>query len=287
MRRLAAAGMAGILLGLAGCGGHTVEMLKDSRDFQRRGALDLVLDLPAGKTVLARGTQSHLYDLRFSYCRTHFTARARFEPAPAAVSPPQLGAARLRIEARPTVSDFPAREEPNLIDLRLRPGVPLDLRLASGGSLQLDLTGLSVRRLVLHAGSSPSSLAFKAGNPIDLELLRVIGGDGALVLTGLGWGQVKSLQFHGGAGDARLDFSGPGPAEGAALLDPGTGRVELSFPADLGVEITGHDLDPKSPPAGFHPVDRGWLSDNLQQVDRRLTLLVEGGGERLMIHWLP
>ena len=285
MRRFVILGLAGILLSLAGCGSHSVELLGEARPFERRAPLNLSLSLPAGKTQITRGSPGHLYDLRFSYCRTHYRARSRFEPA-GDPAEPGGGAARLRIDAQPTLRERRTEEEPNLLDLRLRPGIPLDLRLATGGEAQMDLTGLSVRRLILHAGDGAASVVFKAGNPVDLELLRVTGGTGPLTLAGLGWGQVKSLQFHGGAGMARLDFSGPGPAEAAALLDPGTGGVELSFPADLGVEIAGRDLSLKSPPAGFVETSGAWVSDNRDRAERHLTMLVEGGSEALTIQWL-
>ena len=172
--------------------------------------------------------------------------------------------------------------------LRIRPGLALDLRLTAGsGETLADLTALSVRRLVMHGGAGPLQLRFKAGNPVDLEQLRVVAGTGKVELEGLGWGSVKSLQFYGGAGGATLDFSGPGPQEAAAFVDPGTGGIDLAFPQDLAVEVSGAGVDPESPPAGFLRGVNTWVSANREVASRHLILVLDGGSEDLRFRWLP
>ncbi|MCI0567518.1 MAG: hypothetical protein L0Z52_04890 [Acidobacteria bacterium] len=276
-----------LVLCFGACGwGHSVQMLRDSRPFNRRQSLTIVAQTPAGKIRLERGDTRTLYGLQFSYCRDHFAAESRFTQA-------QAGAAgeagsRLRIAAREIRPVSHPEEEPNLMLLRLRPGIVLDLRLGTGsGEVEADLTALSVRRLVVHGGAGPLHLIFKAGNPVDLEQMKVVAGTGKTRLEGLGWGSVKSLQFYGGAGAAILDFSGPGPEEAAAFVDPGTGSVEMVFPKDLGVEVSGAGVDPESPPEGLLKGAQTWISPNRQVAQRHLTLIMDRGSEDLLFRWLP
>jgi hypothetical protein len=276
-----------LLLGFGACGwGHSVRMLRDSRPFERRQALTISAEIPAGTIRVERGGNENLYDLQFSYCRDHFSAQSRFTP-----EAPGAGGgegSQLRIAAREIQRNSHAAEEPNLILLKLRAGIALDLRLGTGsGALEADLTALSVGRLVLHGGTGPLRLVFHAGNPVDLNQLRVVAGTGAVQLEGLGWGSVTSLQFYGGAGKALLDFSGPGPEEAAAFLDPGTGGLELVFPKDLGVDVSGRGVDPASPPEGLVRGNSNWISPNYHMAPRHLTLILDRGSEALWFRWQP
>ena len=277
---------ASLALGFVACGwGHSVEMLRDSHPFSRRQSLAIAAQTPAGTIRIERGGTKTLYDLQFSYCRNHFAVDSHFTRAAEAAG----GAgSTLNIAAREVRPAPHPEDEPNRMLLRLRSGTVLDLRLGTGsGALEADLTGLSVRRLVVHGGAGPLQLVFKAGNPVDLELLRVVAGTGADQLEGLGWGGVRSLQFYGGAGAAVLDFSGPGPREAAAFVDPGTGGVEMIFPKDLGVEVSGVGVDPEAPPEGLLQGGQTWVGPNHQVAQRHLTLILDRGGEDLRFRWLP
>jgi hypothetical protein len=285
--RLSAGATALLALGFGACGwGHSVRMLQDSRPFQRREPLTLSVEAPAGEIRVQRGGSQSLYELQLSYCRNHFTAQSRFTQAPPGAAGGE--GSQLRIAAREIQPPSHPEDEPNRILLRLRPGIPLDLRLASGsGKVEADLTALSLRRLVLHGGAGPVHLSFKAGNPIDLEQLKVVAGTGPVRLEGLGWGRVRSLQFYGGAGPAILDFSGPGPDDSAAFVDAGTGAVEMVFPKELGVEVSGAGVDPELPPPGFVKGAKTWMSPNQQVAQRHLILVLERGGADFRFRWLP
>jgi hypothetical protein len=278
-----------VALLLAGCGGgHPVEMIHGAGPPSAPGSLAVRADLPSGKLEVSAGSPGALYDLSLSYCRDHFRPLSRFEEDGSRSGVP--GASLLEIAAlwRGEARGEEAGEEPNLLTLLLRPGVPLDLRLSVGrGSMDLDLTALGIDRLALHGGSGPATVSFQAGNSRDLEQFRFVAGEGPVKLEGLGWGRVTSLEFHGGAGEATLDWSGPGPAEAAAFLDPGTGPLSLSFPADLGVVLTGKGLRPGAGFAGFVEQGGVWLSDNRGRAARRLTLVLDPGPGEIRFAWKP
>lgn len=272
---------------LAGCGlGHRVEMIHSSRPQAGSGFLAVRADLPAGKMEVSAGSPGALYDVSLSYCRDHFRPLSRFEAEGTRAGLP--GGNLLEIAAVPIKGDpaADAGEEPNLLTLLLRPGVPLDLRLSVGrGEMDLDLTALGVARLAVHGGSGPTAVRFKAGNSRDMEQFRVVAGGGPVRLDGLGWGRVTSLEFHGGAAGATLDWGGPGPLEAAAFLDPGTGSLSLSFPADLGVVLTGKGLRPGAEFRGFREQGGVWVSANRERAERRLTLVLDRGEGEIRFAW--
>ena len=274
---------------LAGCGmGHRVEMIRSSRPSVGFQSLAVRADLPAGKMEVSAGSPEALYDASLSYCRDHFRPSSRFEAEGTRAGLP--GWSLLEVAALPLQGEPGATttEEPNLMTLLLRPGVPLDLRLSVGrGEMDLDLTALGIARLAVHGGSGPAAVRFEAGNSRDRGLFRFVAGGGAVRLEGLGWGRVTSLEFHGGAGRATLDWSGPGPAEAAALLDPGTGSLSLTFPADLGVVLTGRGLRPGAEFQGFREQGGVWVSANLEKAVRRLTLVLDPGEGEIHFAWKP
>ena len=288
-RRGARASAAFALFLLAGCGlGHRVTLHRDSRPLSASGSLAVRADLPAGNMEVSAGSLEALYDVNLSYCRDHFRPSGRFVEDGTRAG--LTGGSLLEIAALP-LRDGPgagAGEEPNLMTLQLRPGIPLDLRLSVGrGEIDLDLTALGVARLAVHGGSGSAAVRFKGGNSRDMELFRFVAGGGPVILEGLGWGRVTSLEFHGGAGEATLDWSGPGPAEAAAFLDPGTGRVNLLFPPDLGVVLTGRDLRPGEEIEGFREQGGVRVSANLEKSARRLTLVLDPGGGEIRFAWKP
>ena len=267
------------------CGwGHPVEMLHRTAPAGARAPLDVSLELPAGEIRVERlESRDFTYDLQLSYCTQHFRPNSRFVPAAGGEAP---GPARLEASAERIGSGSLSPNEPNLLLLKVPVGRVLDLRAATGGGADLDLTGLSVRRLTLHGGAGRLQARFKAGNPGDLERLLVVAGTGESLLEGLGWAGNLSLEFHGGAGNSVIDYSGAGPAEAAALVDRGSGSIEIVLPRDLGVTVSG--IDPGAlPPEGFKSAGKGWESVGLEEAERRLRLVLQGGAEGIRFRRLP
>jgi hypothetical protein len=276
-----------VLATTASCGlGHRVDRYEDRRPATVRTPLAVQADLPAGKLEIGRSAPSQAYDLSLTYCKDHFRPLSRFDGE----SPDEKSARGrlLTVAALPRTRSsrgWVGSREPNHLSLKFPPGVPLDLRVAAGGESDLDLTTLTVTRLVLHTGAGASRVRFLGGNPRDMELFRIVGGSGPVRLEGLGWGQVTGLEFHGGSGDALLDWTGPGPEESAAFLDPGTGAVSMIFPPDLGVTLSGRGLSFGKCTEGFAPAGGICRSRNYDSAARHLNLILDGGEGRIEFRW--
>jgi len=288
LRRSARAILVATLL-FAACNlGHRVRMIRDRQPRSGRQALRATIDLPAGKLEISRGRPQDLFDLKLSYCRDHFKARSVFRPT--GQKPEDIEEASLFITAE-SLSEgdrggVGISREPNWLSLNLGTGVSLDLRLALGeAEALLDMTALSVTRMDVHAGSGPVTIRFMAGNPRNLGRLQFIAGSGPVRLEGLGWGRVVSLEFHGGAGEAFMDWNGPGPSEAAALLDAGAGGLYIKFPEELGVSVRGMGKILPSPPGRFHGDAEAWVSSNWETGERRLTLILDRGQSPVRVSW--
>ncbi len=272
---------------LASCEGHRVTLLRESGQPSPGRALSLRADLPAGRLRISRGDPLPLYDLRFSYCRDHYRARCVFTPAEAGSAGSPGGV--LTVSAEPLLGSTrsrPGLSEPNLLDLTFPPGAALDLRVAVGeGDVELDLTVLSVHHLTVHGGSDGARVRFEAGNPVELERLRIVAGSGPVRLEGLGWGRVVNLEYAGGAGESIIDWRGPGPEEAAATVSLGTGGMVMRFPDDLGVSVSGEGATRERALAGFRREARGWVSDNWDEAGRHLVLVLNRGSAPVSFAW--
>jgi len=123
------------------------------------------------------------------------------------------------------------------VRVELPVGVPMDLELEVGkGNTRIDLSGLSLERLILDHAMGNTELAFTQPNPIEMERMIIHGKMGELSLTGLAHAHARALEFQGQMGDFRLDFTGEwGPRlEGSVQVTMGSAIVEL--PRDVLLE---------------------------------------------------
>ena len=123
------------------------------------------------------------------------------------------------------------------VRVELPVGVRMDLELDVGkGNTRIDLSGLSLERLILDHAMGNTELAFTQSNPIEMERLIIHGKMGELSLTGLAHAHARALEFQGQMGDYRLDFTGEwGPSlEGSIQVTMGSAIVDL--PRDVHFE---------------------------------------------------
>ncbi len=123
------------------------------------------------------------------------------------------------------------------VRVELPVGVPMDLELDVGkGNTRIDLSGLSLERLILDHAMGDTELAFTQPNPIEMKNLIIHGKMGELTLAGLAHAHARALEFQGQMGDYKLDFTGEwGPKlEGSVQITMGSAIVDL--PRDVHLE---------------------------------------------------
>ncbi|MDF1516251.1 MAG: toast rack family protein, partial [Anaerolineae bacterium] len=130
-------------------------------------------------------------------------------------------------------------EYDNAWAVKLNPGVPMDLSVdMASGTADLDLTGLSITRLVLTTGKADVGVVFNAVNPEPLGMLRVTAGTGKTTMTGLGNANFDQVNIIGGAGSVNLDFSGALTRSAVVDIKAGAGEFDIRVPDAVGVRVT-------------------------------------------------
>jgi hypothetical protein len=133
---------------------------------------------------------------------------------------------------------FPSGQIVNLWDLKLG-SEPMELSISTGANEgTFDLSGLSLSRLSFSDGASKTNVIFSKPNPIVMEKLEYHTGASEVKLNGLGNAHLRNLEFYGGAGSYRIDFTGQLIENMNVKISAGMSDFSLVFPTDTHVVVT-------------------------------------------------
>lgn len=123
-------------------------------------------------------------------------------------------------------------------DLQLG-AVPLDLEI-EGGAYKADyqLGGVPLINLTIQEGASKTTLSFSDPNPREMNLLRYETGASNVEINGLGNANFTAMEFSGGAGNYRLDFSGTLRRPASVFIKAGVSNVTLIIPEGVPAQVT-------------------------------------------------
>ena len=132
---------------------------------------------------------------------------------------------------------------PTRVRVELPVGVPMNLELDVGkGSTRIDLTGLTLHRLVLDHSMGDTDLVLEQPNPVEMEALDVRGKMGDLTISGLGNAHARRFDFSGQMGSYELDFDGDWQVDLEGAITVTMGNAEVDFPAGLQVDLTNRHV---------------------------------------------
>jgi len=253
--------------------------LHQAEDYSDDRSLRAEIDLKVGDLELKAGDPSKIYELDLHYNELAFTPDVKFRRSG------EEALLNIRLEG----SSHPFNHSgQNRLNLRLNREVSLDLNVSTGvSSNDLDLTGMTVKRLVLQCGVGETRLTMLDPTRGACDLVEISSGVGALEVIGLGNFNFRKLKFNGGVGESTLDFSGEWNEVGTVQVDIGIGSVQILLPRDIGAELTiTKSFFSSSEIEGF--VKRGdtYYSDNLDRVDRVLKLQIRSGIGEIEVDWL-
>lgn len=114
----------------------------------------------------------------------------------------------------------------------------MDLSISTGANEgTFDFSGLSLTRLSISDGASKTNVEFTKPNPVQMEKLEYHTGASEVKLFGLGFANVKDVEFYGGAGSYTLDFSGEVKTDMNVRISSGVSDVTLKFPTNTNVLV--------------------------------------------------
>jgi hypothetical protein len=165
--------------------------------------------------------------------------------------------------------------------------IPLDLKLRTGvGESRLNMSGSRLAALDFQSGVGSTKISSYDANQVICEYIRIKNGVGEMDAVGLGNLNFRNLEFEGGVGEAKIDFTGEWKQNADIKIQVGVGAVTLIVPRSIGVRVeapnsflSGLHLD------SFNKVDSFYYSDNYDTAQIRISIRVVTGIGECRISW--
>jgi hypothetical protein len=173
------------------------------------------------------------------------------------------------------------------LDLELSPLVPLDVVLKFGAArADLEMGGLTLRKLEVLTGASETSLRFSEPNRASASDIRIAIGAASFRAVQIANANATRLKVDGGVGDVHLDFTGLWRGDMDAELSMGLGSLALVLPRDLGVRLVRSTFLTSFNPRGLTRREDGYYSANWGQAVHHLTLSIGAAFGAIDITWV-
>lgn len=164
--------------------------------------------------------------------------------------------------------------------------VPLDLDLEFGaGEANIELGGISLRKLSLSTGASDTDITFSEPNRIIAETVEIQAGAADLTVIGLGNTRAQRVSFEGGVGATVLDFSGIATNMDASV-DMGVGTVKLRLPRAHGIRINRESFLSSFNAPGLQRDGDAYYSANWNGSDRKLVIDISAAFGAIDVEWI-
>ena len=251
-----------------------------ARQVTNEEKLRVEVEYGAGVLTVRRGDDRELYNALFHYDQNW--GRPKTEYANGRL---EVGLAAIENGNRRT-EDWP--DEASL-DLKLAPGVPLDLELDFGaGRAELDLTGLGVTRLKVNTGASDALIRVDEANRERMESADLNVGVADFRFHGLGNLNAEQVTVKAGLGAVTLRLDGDWARDGRLLVEMGLGALKLRVPRSLGVRLkrpgsflASFDTE------GLEKRGKVYQSANWDNAERKVEIEITAVLGSVDLEWIP
>lgn len=248
-RGLALLAMVAILVAASGCGGgvRVGELRTESETVELGGATSVRVEVEMGAGELdLSGGAAELLEASFTYNVAELKPEVEYAGGTLSVRTPDV---KVRGDSLWDLDDY--RYE---WDLRLKDGVPMDLRLELGaGRADLKLGGLALTSLDVQRGAG--------------EVMVDLSGPASPTM----------LSISGGAGSVTVDLSGAWQNDLQATIEGGLGNRTLILPRDVGVRVKVDVGVGGVDAAGLTKEGEYYTNDAYGQSGVTLQIEVDGG----------
>lgn len=198
-----------------------------SRQLESNDEVRVQVEYGAGRFTVRSVDEGLLYRMNLRYDEDHF------EPV-ADLSGDRL---RLGVESRGR-SIRVGKREAGQLDLELARGVPLELDLEFGAvQADIDLAGLALTELALSTGASESEVTVSELNPVRMSRATFEAGAAEFTVLQLGNLNTDRIEVDAGVGSITLGFDGRWQRDARVDIEMGLGSLELRVPEGLGVRL--------------------------------------------------
>jgi hypothetical protein len=252
--------------------------ITSARQVQDRSPLDVQIRYGAGELRLAPAESPMLYQMEMRYDERYFTPLTTYDPARHTL---RLGTEGTERRGRMNVRDG------GRATIALSREVPLDLQLQFGaGEAEIDLGGMTLRRVAVSTGASDTRIHFSAPNRVAAEQVRIEAGAASLEVSGLANTRAERFSFQGGVGSTTLDFSGDWTRSATASVQLGVGSVVLRIPRGVGVKVSRSSFLTSFDSEGLVKRGNNFFSPDWETATYQLDLTVNAAFGSIRIEWI-
>jgi len=250
-----------------------MKTVSQSRSISGESTLDVQITYGAGELIVTPASGGVLYALDLRYDAEQFEPLTRYS----------AGRLEVGVEGRGRNIDLDD-DDTGRLELRLAPGLPMDLRLEFGaGRAEVDLGGLALHDLDLETGASESRIDVSRPNPQVLRRAEFDVGAADFEARRLANLNLEELVVNAGVGKIALDFSGTLRRDLSVNIDMGLGALELRVPENVGVSLERSSFLTSIDADGFDRVDGVYYSPNWDSADRRIVVDVTAAFGKISI----
>lgn len=238
--------------------------------------LEVDIEYGAGELKIGPASAGTLYRAQVRYDANTFTPELSYKDA----------RLRFRIEGHDNVRGKRNLDR-SLLDLRLSPGVPLDLDLAFGAAdAQIELGGLDIHGASIQTGASRTRLTVARPNAIACESFEISVGAARFEASGLGNLNARSFSLEGGVGEVILDFTGTWKQDLAASIEMGLGSLTLRLPEGLGVRVEKDGILAAFDSQRLTKRGNVYYSSNWESAKHKLSLDLSAALGSIKVEWV-
>lgn len=253
--------------------------VSSARQVLDRSPLDVQIQYGAGELRIEPAAAPMLYTMEMRYDERHFRPITTYSAADRTL--------KLGTEGREQRRGNINVREGGRATIGLTREVPLDLQLQFGaGEADLDLGGVSLRRLTISTGASETKVRFSERNPIAAQQVRMEAGAASLEVTGLANTRAERFTFQGGVGSTMLDFSGQWTRSATASVQMGIGSVILRVPRGVGVRVSRSSFLSSFDSEGLMKRGNSFYSADWDTAAHQLDISVNAAFGSIKIEWI-
>lgn len=280
-RRTAAAALVFAVGAVAdGAAAQQMRSMTSARQLAGERTLDVEVQYGAGRLVVGPGAANLLYRMEMRYDSARWRPVTRYDRS--------RGKLALGVEsARRTGRDDERAGRRDHASIALNPSVPTTLELEFGaGRADLELGGLSLRRVELSTGASETHVSFGRPNRVAAELVNIQAGAASVEVEKLGNARAERFEFKGGLGEATLDFTGAWSRSARATIEMGVGSVTLRLPRGLGVRVEKDSFLASFDAPGMTKRGNAWFSRDYDSARYKLDIAIDAAIGSIEIDWV-
>jgi hypothetical protein len=257
------------------------------REFSRTNEKELrvILDISFGSITIERGNADKIAEV--DYDEEESTEQKLYISYDISN---EMGLLRIKLK-KPTNfwgNDENDEGQRNHLDIKLGDAVPIYFEVELGaGNGEIDLTDLQVKGFKISTGASSVEMRCEKPNPISAKNISIESGVSKFTGTGLGNLNFHYLEFSGGVGSYKLDFSGNFRQSAEMQLEVGLGSINIYIPKSIPAKLMydDHWLSSFSLDNDFEKTRNGvYETDDFRDSSKHLTIRMEAGLGSVKVH---